>query len=610
MCGIVGYTGPKKPLNLVIQGLRCLEYRGYDSAGIVLSAKNKALKLFKKTGHLAALESILPESIKADAAIGHTRWATHGGVTDANAHPHVSWKGNVAVVHNGIIDNYRVLRAELEAEGVPFLSETDSEVIAHLAEKYLELGPKQAVLKTLERIQGTFGLAFVFKDHPELIIGARNGSPLAVGVGNGEMFLSSDPIAFGGHTRQVIYLQDREIVILRPEEWEIRDFKNEVLEKTTETVDYIENPSDKGGFEHFLMKEIAEQPDSINRALGQGGRLVPDFGTVKLGGLNLEKRDLLGIKRVVFLGMGTALYAAQIGARLMETWARVPSQAEDSSEVRTGNPIVDQDTLYIAVSQSGETMDTLSAVQEIMHKGGRVLGIVNTVGSSLARLCGAGVYTHSGPEMSVASTKAFTGQVTIMVLLALMMGRMRGLSLGQGQNYLKEITGVPDKIRDVLKDQSRARDWARQIADSDSVLFLGRGLQAPVAAEGALKLKEITYIHAEGFAAGSLKHGPLALVKEGTPAVFLVTEGDSLERVLGNMAEVKARGGRMFTVSNLDDPRIRHLSDEFWLVPLTCEEMAPLVTVVPLQLLAYETALFLGRDVDRPRNLAKSVTTE
>lgn len=610
MCGIIGYTGPRKALPIIMRGLKMLEYRGYDSSGVALSGRT-TLKVYKKAGHLSCLEQILPSDAAAHAGIGHTRWATHGGVSDANAHPHVGSQARVAVVHNGIIDNYQKLKVELEGQGIVFLSKTDTEVIAHLTESYLDSGPEAAVLKTLERLQGTYGLAFAFRDFPDLVIGARNGSPLAVGVGDKEMFLASDPQAFAGQTRQAVFLQDREIAVLRPNNWETRNFRNEVLEKTAETMNWADEAPDMGGMSHFLIKEILEQPESVARAFGQGGRLVPDFGTVKLGGLNLEKRELLDVDKVIFLGMGTALHACQIGAKLVETWARVPSFALDASEVRTSNPIVEKNSLYLAVSQSGETMDTMAAVKEIMEKGGRVLGIINAVGSSLARLCGAGIYVHAGPEMSVASTKGFTAQVMAMTEFALMFGRMRSVSLSQGQTLVAEITGIPALMRQVLDGgREKARDWAARISSFSSVLFLGRSYQAPIAMEGALKLKEISYIHAEGFAAGNLKHGPLALVKEGTPCIFLITKGDSLERVLGNMSEVKARGGTILCVSNSSDPRVAQTADDVWLVGETSEELAPLITVLPLQLLAYETALALGRDIDRPRNLAKSVTTE
>ncbi len=610
MCGIIGYTGPRKALPILVRGLKLLEYRGYDSSGIALTGK-KGIQLFKKAGALAALESELPKESSAQAGIGHTRWATHGEANDKNAHPHLGQEGRVAIVHNGIIDNYTELKAELCAAGIRFSSDTDSELIAHLTESYLELGPEAAVLSCLERLQGTYGLAFVFSDYPELIIGTRNGSPLAVGVGDKEMFLASDPLAFAGSTRQVVFLQDREIAILRPASWETRNFRNESLEKTPHLMDSSHEEPDKGEASHFLIKEILEQPEAVSRAYGQGGRLVEDFGTVKLGGLNMDKRELMDVDKVIFLGMGTALYACQIGASLLEAWARIPAQALDSSELRSSNPIVSKNSLYFAVSQSGETMDTIAAVKEIQEKGGRVLGIVNAVGSSLARLCGAGVYVHAGPEMSVASTKAFSSQVATMAQIALLFGRMHNLSISAGQRIVAELLAIPDKMRSILSDgMVKAERWASIFAQAKSILYLGRGFQSPIAFEGALKLKELSYIHAEGFCAGNLKHGPLALVSPEVPSVFLITSGDSLERVLGNMSEVKARKGPIFCVSNSSDPRIAALSDELWLIPESMDELSPLLSIIPLQLLAFQSALALGRDIDRPRNLAKSVTTE
>lgn len=610
MCGIVGYTGPRKALPLVMQGLKLLEYRGYDSSGVALASK-AGLKLYKKVGPLSNLESLLPSDSAAKAGIGHTRWATHGGVSDANAHPHAGSGGAVAVVHNGIIDNYLELKAELEARGVAFKSDTDSEVIAQLAEAYIGEGPEAAVIKTLSRLQGTYGLAFVFRDFPDLVIGARNGSPLAVGVGDKELFLASDPQAFAGHTRQAVFIQDREIAILRPSGWETRNLRNEVLDRRAQTMEWSQEAPDKGGEEHYLMKEILEQPEAVSRAFGRGGRLVPEFGTAKLDGLGLSKRDLLDVEKVVFIGMGTALYACQVGAMLVEAWARVPAQALDASELRSSNPIVGKGDLYFAVSQSGETMDTIAAVKEIMEKGGRVLAIVNAVGSTLARLCGAGTYVHSGPEMSVASTKCFTGQLTVMAQFALMLGRTRFLSLGRGQALVQAIAALPGLMASILEEgRGRAREWGAALSKSASVLFLGRGFLSPIAMEGALKLKEISYIHAEGFSSGNLKHGPLALVNESTPCVFVLSDGDCFERVLGNMSEVKARKGPIYCVCASSDPRIATVADRVWTLPACPEELSPILAVLPLQLLAYETALALGRDIDRPRNLAKSVTTE
>lgn len=613
MCGIVGYLGPKKAAEVLLKGLKMLEYRGYDSSGIGYLYRGQ-IKVFKKEGKVAALEGFLPEPQMAHCGLAHTRWATHGKVNDTNAHPHLSHGGKVAIVHNGIIDNYNLLKRELQSKGFVFKSETDSEVIAHLIEFYLNENPQEtpeeAVRRSLARLEGTYGIVAVFNDYPDLLIGAKNGSPLVVGQGDGEIFLASDPAAFIGSTRQVSFMEDREMVIVRKGEWVTKTLQNQVIPRTAEALSWTAEAASLGDFPHYFVKEIFEQPEALRRAFGQGGRFLPDFGTAKLGGLNLESRDLLDVKRIVFIGMGSALYASQVGAFLLETVARIPCCAEDASEFRYRNPIVDKDTLYFAVSQSGETADTIQAIQEIQQRGGRVLGIVNAVGSTIARICKGGVYIHAGPEISVTSSKAFAGQMAVLALLTLLMGRMRILSLVGGREMIQNMMALPDLMEKALEKADQIKTLARKYLNFKNVLFMGRGIQYPIALEGALKLKEISYVHAEGFSAGGLKHGPLALVGPQTPCFFLVPEGDTLDKVLGNMQEVKARKGIIVTVTNSEDPRIAELSDDVILVPKTVELLSPFLTLIPLQLFAYYTAVELGVDVDRPRNLAKSVTTE
>ena len=611
MCGIVGYIGKNDALPVLLEGLKRLEYRGYDSSGVGCIARGK-IKVIKKEGRIAALESILPDKLQSTIGIAHTRWATHGGVCDANAHPQMSQNGEVAVVHNGIIDNYVTLKSMLQSQGYKFVSETDTEVIAHLAEKNLRecKNPTLAVRKTLAMLEGTYGLLFLFRDHNDMVIGARNGSPLVVGVGEGEMFLASDVNAIVSHTKQVIYLDDRETVVLTRDSYRTTNLNDAVVDKTVECIDWDYEEVGKDGYEDFMLKEIFEQPDAIERAYGAGGRLLPDFGTTKLGGLNLEKRDFFDVHRVEVISMGTAFYAGMVGAILFESLARVPSKAEIACELRYRNPIVEKDTLYFAVSQSGETTDTIAAMREIQNRGGRVLGVVNMVGSTIARESDGGIYIHAGPEMSVASTKAFTGQITAFILASILLGRMRDLSISEGKALVRELTEIPGKIREVLKMKDEIRKIAEKYKDSKSFLYLGRGINYPVAMEGALKLKEITYINAEGLSAGSMKHGPIALVNELTPSIFVVVKGETYDKIIGNIQEIKARNGKVIVVTNYDDGRIRTLADDVIVVPETREEYSPLLTVIPLQLFAYYVARALGRNVDRPRNLAKSVTVE
>ncbi len=611
MCGIVGYVGSRNAVPILMEGLKRLEYRGYDSAGIGCVVRGK-LKVVKKEGHLANLEAILPEGLSSTTGIGHTRWATHGGVNDANAHPQIGAGGKVAVVHNGIIDNYDALKKRLIAEDVAFTSDTDTEVIAQLAAKFLDAGddPETAVRQTLELIHGTYGLVFLFADHPGLIIGARNGSPLVLGVGEGEMFIASDANAIVRHTPKVVYLDDGETVVVTADDFSTKDLRAAVVDKRVETIEWVAADTDKNGYQDYMLKEIFEQPESVARAFGEGGRLVPEFGTAKLGGLNLERRDFFDIRRVQIIAMGTAYHAAMIGAHLMETIARIPARAEIASELRCRNPIVEKETLYFAVSQSGETADTLMTLREIRSKGGRVMGVINVVGSTMARESDGGVYVHAGPEMAVASTKAFTSQVMSFVLIALLFARMRDLSLSDGKSLVADIGLLPDLMRRVLAQAEEVRRIARKYSSAASFLYLGRGPSYPIAMEGALKLKEIAYVFSEGMSAGDVKHGPIALVNEEMPVVMVAVKGDNLEKTIGGMEEIRARKGRVIAVTNVDDPRITRIAEDVIQVPETREALSPLLTVIPLQLLAYYIAVELKRNVDRPRNLAKSVTVE
>jgi glucosamine--fructose-6-phosphate aminotransferase (isomerizing) len=613
MCGIIGYTGSKKAMPVLLRGLKLLEYRGYDSSGLSLGSQGK-LRTFKRAGKLAELEAVLPASAKETAGIGHTRWATHGRPTDLNAHPHLGSRGRVSIVHNGIIDNHIALRSELEAEGIAFASETDSEVIAQLVESALskdpEAGPEAAVVSALGRLQGTFGLAILFADYPGLVLGARNGSPLVVGVGEGECFLASDPAAFGGAAREAVFLRDGEIAVLKNGTWDTRDFHGAPVEKEAELLESSAHPGELGDRPDWLLKEILEEPEAAARALGNGGRLLMDLGTAKLGGLGLEPRELLGFERALLFGMGSGLHAAMIGARLLEDWARMPSAALDASELRSSNPIVDAKTLYIAVSQSGETADTIGAARELLNRGGRVVGVINAVGSSLARLCGSGVYVHAGAEVSVATTKAFVNQALVLALLALLLGRMRSLSIPRGRQIALALEAFPAHAAQALALMPELARIAQRVKGEASAFVVGRGALLPAALEGALKLKELSYIHAEGLAAGSLKHGPLALVGEGTPVYVLAFAGEAYERSLVAASEARSRGGLIVLVTDLDDPKVPF--DERILLPFAGAEgeLAPILAVLPFQLLGRELALLLGRDVDRPRNLAKSVTTE
>lgn len=607
MCGIVGYIGPRQAVSVLMQGLKQLEYRGYDSSGISLLS-GSSIKTFKKTGKLVNLQNIVPEKSKAKSGIGHTRWATHGKVTDSNAHPHTSNCGTISLVHNGIIDNYVSLKNELIEKGYEFSSDTDSEVLVHLIHSNMNGDPVEAVRKSIARLDGTYGIGVIFTEFPDMLIGARNGSPLIVGVGEGEMFLGSDASAFIGMSKQAIYLDDGEMAVLTPKSYKTINQDNAEIDKEVEEVEIETTESLKGDFPHFFLKEIYEQPEALKRAIS--GRLLPDFGSIKLGGLNLEKRDFFDIKRIHIIAMGTAMYAGQIGASVIESLARIPTQVFDASELRYSNPIVDKETLFIAVSQSGETADTILAVKEIQNKGGLVLGCINSVGSTLARLTHGGMYIHAGQEVSVASTKAFSNQVMLLTMFALTVGRMRDVPLSRGKELVQGIMDIPNKVEEALKCAPVVEEIAKKYKDCSSFLFLARGTNYPVALEGALKLKEVSYIHAEGFSAGGLKHGPLALVCPEIPSVFVITEGEYFEKMIGNIIEVKARDGKAIIITTSSDERLKELADDYIKLPEVDEILSPLVNVIPMQFFSYYISLHLGRDIDQPRNLAKSVTVE
>ncbi|MEU8681901.1 glutamine--fructose-6-phosphate transaminase (isomerizing) [Streptomyces sp. NPDC048611] len=609
MCGIVGYIGKRDVAPLLLEGLQRLEYRGYDSAGIAIHAKGTGkaaggLKTAKAKGRVRELESRVPKRFAGTTGIAHTRWATHGAPTDENAHPHLDTEGKVAVVHNGIIDNAAELRARLTADGITFASETDTEVLAHLIARSGAEKLEERVREALRHIEGTYGIAVLHADFPDRIVVARNGSPVVLGIGEHEMFVSSDVAALVSHTRQVVTLDDGEMATLKADDYRTYTTEGSRTTSAPETVEYAAESYDLGGHDTYMHKEISEQADAVDRALR--GRIDDRFSTVHLGGLNLDAREARGVRRVKILGCGTSYHAGQIGAQMIEELARIPSDAEPASEFRYRNPVVDPDTLYVAVSQSGETYDVLAAVQELKRKGARVLGLVNVVGSAIARETDGGIYVHAGPEVCVVSTKCFTNMVVSFALLALHLGRIRDLSVADGKRIIEGLRKLPGQIDEILKGEEQIKTLSAQYADAKSMMFIGRVRGYPVAREASLKLKEVSYIHAEAYPASELKHGPLALIEPAMPTVAIVPDDDLLEKNRAALEEIKARSGRILAVAHQEQEKADHTI----LVPKNEPELDPILMGIPLQLLAYHTALALGRDIDKPRNLAKSVTVE
>ncbi len=613
MCGIVGYIGPKPAGSILIEGLKRLEYRGYDSSGVCIY-DNGELFIDKCPGRISVLEEKLagdPRIETGTIGIAHTRWATHGEPNQANAHPHTDDSGRIAIVHNGIIENYSALKQFLTSKGHVFSSETDSEVLAKLISEFYNNGSstlEDAVLAALGEVSGTYGLAVMCADEPDKIVVARKGSPLIIGVGKDEYLIASDASAIIEHTANVIYLNDNELAILTRDGLRTLTLDNVPVTKKIQQVEWTLEQIALDGYDHFMLKEIFEQPDSIRMSLS--GRLDMRDMRIQLGGLDQVVRDLVRTRKIVLLGCGTAWHAGLIGEYLFEDLARIPTEVEYASEFRYRNPIVEEGTSVIALSQSGETADTLAALRESQDRGALTLGIVNAVGSTIARETDAGVYLHAGPEIGVASTKAFTCQLVVETLIALMLGRRRHMSQQTLERYIEELQKIPEKIETVLKQSEQIRDMTAKYIDYENWLFLGRGYNYPIALEGALKLKEISYIHAEGLPAAEMKHGPIALIHDGMPVVFIAPKCGTYEKILGNIQEVKARSGQVIAIATEGDTEVHKHSDHVIYVPDTLEALQPLLTVIPLQLLAYHAAVLRGCNVDKPRNLAKSVTVE
>ena len=607
MCGIIGYIGDRRAAPILMSGLKRLEYRGYDSAGIALVSRH-ALRVHKAAGKLAQLEAVLPKRLGGKLGIGHTRWATHGVPSDANAHPHVSADGTIAVVHNGIVENAATLRARLEDEGVEFASETDTEIVAHLIARTGEQPIEQRVRDALSLVRGTYGIAVIDASRPDCIVIARKGSPVIIGIGDREMFVASDVGALVRHTRQVVHLEDGEIAVVDAKGFQTTTMDARPISKSPATVEWEDDAYERDGHAHFMYKEILDQRDAVVRTLG--GRLNHQFHTAHLGGLNLDAGELLDVKRVKLLGCGSAYYAGITGAHLIESLARIPASAEPAAEFRYRNPVIERDTLYVAVSQSGETIDTLMAVQEVRRCGGRVLGIVNVVGSSIAREADGGIYIHAGPEVAVASTKAYTCSLVALALLALQLGRTRDLSPEQGRRLVEAMERLPADIEAALATEPRVKAIALRYAHCASAFFIGRGPGFPIALEGAQKLKEISYIHAEAYPASELKHGPLALVDRDIPTIVALPHDELLDKSIASIEEVRARNGPVIALTHPGNDDIAERANAVIEVPRTEDVLNPIVMAVPLQLFAYHCALALGRAIDQPRNLAKSVTVE
>ena len=613
MCGIVGYTGPHDAAPILLAGLRRLEYRGYDSAGLATLDAEHRMVVRKKAGRVRMLEEWLAqEPAPGSCGMGHTRWATHGPPTDRNAHPHVGGDGEVAVVHNGVIENHAALRKELEAEGYRFHTQTDTEVVAHLIARELAGDPANdlfaAVQRALPHLEGTYGLAVVSPSSPGLLVGARLGSPLVVGVGEGEHFPASDASAIAPHTASVSYLQDGEVVRLTPTDFEIRHRERGPITPRIDRIDWKPDAVELGGFAHYMQKEIHEQPDTARDA--SRGRLRRAEATAHFGGLNLTAKQLRRVRRVVFAACGTSWHAALVGEYLIERLAHLPVEVDYASEFRYRNAPMDDRTLIFVLSQSGETADTLGALREGRRRGLPTLAIVNTVGSTIAREADGGIYLHAGPEVGVASTKAFTAQVMVLTLLALQLGRLRHLPYTDGLAVVDAIERVPEAMSLALASEPSVIAAAEALTPARSALFLGRDLHYPVALEGALKLKEISYLHAEGYPTAEMKHGPIALIDPQTPSIFVAPRGPLHAKTLSNIEEVRARRGPVVAIGTDGDDSLRSISDFFLPVPDVPEVVQPLVAVLPLQLLAYHVARLRGCDIDKPRNLAKSVTVE
>jgi glucosamine--fructose-6-phosphate aminotransferase (isomerizing) len=620
MCGIVGYVGYRSAQDILLEGLHRLEYRGYDSAGVAIAREGR-IGIRKRAGRVQTVAATLEvDPLPGTVGIGHTRWATHGATTDINSHPHVGGNGEVVLVHNGVIENHAALRSQLQELGYVFRTGTDTEVIAHLIAHHLDeqlrldggaIDEKKcltALEQSLARLNGTYGLGILFRDLPNVIFGARLGSPLVVGVGREEFFLASDSGALIGYTEEVVYLADHEIVIQRPEGIQLLHRDSGLMSPAVHTIDQVEGNADRGEYEHHMLKEIFEQPQTVENAMR--GRLDEDEATAKFGGLNLDPQQLRRIDRIVLTACGTSWHAGLVGEYLLEEFTRIPTEVEYASELRYRNPPMTDATMVFAITQSGETADTLAAMRECKRKGHPTLAICNVVGSTIAREADGGIYLHAGPEIGVASTKAFTAQVTTLILLSLYLGRMRHLSFPAGKRMIERLKAMPDLVERTLRCNEAVREVAEKYHRANNFLYLGRLHNFPVALEGALKLKEISYIHAEGYPAAEMKHGPIALVDEETPSVFVIPRGQIYPKIISNLEEIKARRGPVIAIACEGDDQIAERADDVIYIPDVDEFLQPLLSVVPLQLLAYHIAVLRGCNVDRPRNLAKSVTVE
>ena len=610
MCGIVGYIGTKDCVPLLMNGLKRLEYRGYDSAGLGLISNGES-QVIKRKGKVSVLEKDLYQiTVKPNLGIAHTRWATHGVPNEVNAHPHFNTDKTLFVIHNGIIENYLTIRKGLQSLGYDFITDTDSEVIPQLIDSFLKKGYPlvKAVHAALSKIEGTYGIAVVYSKEPDKLIAARKGSPLLIGVGNNENFVASDASAIIAHTKHVVYLEDGEIAEIYPDKFLTRTLDEEIIDKEVHKITMTLDEIDKGGYDHFMLKEIMEQPISVLNSMR--GRLLFDKGTSKLGGLESVEEKLNNSKRIVISACGTSWHAGLVGEYMLEQHARIQTEVEYASEFRYRNPIISPDDAMFFISQSGETADSLAALREAKIRGALVMGICNVVGSSIPRETHAGVYTHAGPEIGVASTKAFTSQLVVLALITLNLARKRNMSLIDGKNIALEMDKLPQKIEQILKLNDQIEDIAEDLKDAENFLYLGRGYNFPVALEGALKLKEISYIHAEGYPAAEMKHGPIALIEEKVPSIFIAPHDSTYDKIISNIEEVKARKGTVVAIANENDKDIDKLVDYSIKIPETIRMLMPILSVIPLQLLAYHIAVKKGLNVDQPRNLAKSVTVE